>query len=41
MRPVLGRRPKAKLEHDQTEHGDCAVAIVVHALVCNHGSVSR
>jgi hypothetical protein len=28
VRPVLGRRPKAKLEHDKTEHGDCAVAIV-------------
>ncbi|SRR6266851_696344 len=41
MRPVLGRRPKAKLEYHQTEHGDCAVTIVVHALVGNHGSVSR
>jgi hypothetical protein len=28
VRPVLGRRPKAKLEHDQTEHGDYAVTIV-------------
>jgi hypothetical protein len=28
VRPVPGRRPKAKLEQDQTEYGDCAVTIV-------------
>jgi hypothetical protein len=32
VRPFLGRRPKAKLEHDQTEHGDRAIT-VVRALV--------
>ena len=28
VRPVLGCRPKFKLENDQTEHCDCAVTIV-------------
>ena len=27
MRPVLGSRPKAELEHGQTQDGDCTVAI--------------
>jgi hypothetical protein len=27
VRPVLRRRPKAKLKHDQTEDGDCAVTV--------------
>jgi len=27
-RPVLGCSPKSKLEQDQSEHGDCAIAVV-------------
>lgn len=29
VRPVLGRRPKGNLEHNETEHGDRAASIVV------------
>ena len=28
LRPVLRRRPKAKLKHDETEDRDCAITII-------------